>query len=187
MAAVLTAPAAVAPSFAQQDQGQNGPSASQLLRQPVSGLHPGDVPVDPGIKNPLAGDPQAVQTGMQLFASMNCIGCHADNGGGGMGPALSNSQFIYGSAPADIFLTIAQGRPNGMPAWRKLLPDDAIWQLVSYVESISKEPAGSWGKTISRTPVKAPIEQVPAEFQATATPWQFTEPFGNGRRPLNQP
>ena len=41
----------------------------------------------------------------------------------GMGPALSEGQFIYGSSPANLFLSIYQGRPNGMPAWGEILPE----------------------------------------------------------------
>ena len=74
------------------------------------------------------------------------------NGGGGMGPALSEGQFIYGSSPANLFLSIYQGRPNGMPAWGELLPESTIWELVAYVESIAHPPSPTFGETISRTP-----------------------------------
>jgi hypothetical protein len=30
------------------------------------------------------------------------------------------------------------------------------------------------------------IEQVPAEFRDTATPWQYTEPFSNGQKPTDR-
>ena len=92
-------------------------SANPILHVPVSGLHPGNVSFAPKINNPLAHDPQATTRGMQDFIQFNCVGCHAANGGGGMGPALSEGQFIYGSSPANLFLSIYQGRPNGMPAW----------------------------------------------------------------------
>jgi cytochrome c oxidase cbb3-type subunit 3 len=159
--------------------------ADQLLQQPVSSLQPGMVAIDPGIANPLANDPSAAQLGMELFNSMNCVGCHAPNGAGGMGPALSNSKFIYGSKPAQIYLSIAQGRPNGMPAWGTSLPDQAIWQLVSYIEGISNEPqSGTWGQTVSRAPQNPSIEQVGAEYQTTTTPWDHTQVFSNGRAPF---
>ena len=74
-------------------------SANPILRVPVSGLHPGNVSFAPKINNPLAHDPQATTRGMQDFIQFNCVGCHAANGGGGMGPALSEGQFIYGSSP----------------------------------------------------------------------------------------
>jgi cytochrome c oxidase cbb3-type subunit III len=89
--------------------------------------------------------------------------------------------FKFGGEPANIYLTIAHGRPLGMPAWGALLPDEVIWDLVSYIKSISDAPSSEWGKTIS---AQSPnIEQVPAEFQQTATPWQFTQPFSQGQKP----
>ena len=113
------------------------PTPSQLLNVPVTTILPGDVDLAPNIKNPVADDSAAAARGMKYFANFNCVGCHADNGGGGMGPALSNRAFIYGGKPENIYLTIAQGRPNGMPAWGPLLPSSVIWDLVAYVTSIS--------------------------------------------------
>jgi cytochrome c oxidase cbb3-type subunit 3 len=165
---------------------QPGPiTAERLLQVPVVTLHPGDVPVSPGITSPVAGDPEAPLRGMEYFVQMNCVGCHAANGAGGMGPALSNSRFIYGNEPANIYLSILQGRPHGMPAWGELLPDQVIWDLVAYIQNISADPSRGWGRTTS---VKGfTIEQVPAEFQKTAEPWQHTQPFSYGQRPDKKP
>ncbi|UZX11214.1 c-type cytochrome [Methylocystis sp. MJC1] len=133
------------------------------------------------MKNPVANNSEAIQRGMNYFATFNCVGCHAPNGGGGMGPALSNSFFIYGGADANIYMSIYQGRPNGMPSWGAMLPENIIWDLVAYVQSISKEPAKSWGKTASHDAWR--IEQTPAEFSQTSTPWSQTENFSAGQKP----
>jgi cytochrome c oxidase cbb3-type subunit 3 len=103
------------------------------------------------------------------------------NGGGGMGPALSNNFFIYGSEPENIYLSIAQGRPNGMPVWGSMLPDPLIWDLVAYITSISKAPAPQWGTTVSASSPN--IQQVPAEDQQTASPWDNTESSTSGQKP----
>lgn len=105
---------------------------------PVTELFPGDVYVRPDMQNPYAGDPEAVAAGRRHFAAFNCSGCHAPLGGGGMGPALSDDKWIYGSAPAQIYLTIMQGRPNGMPAWGAMLPKKVVWELTAYVETLSE-------------------------------------------------
>ena len=152
-----------------------------LLKVPVSGLSPGSVQVQPDIQNPVAGDPEAVNRGQNDFNQFNCVGCHAPNGAGGMGPALSNHKFIYGSEPAQIYLSILQGRPNGMPAWNNTLPETVIWDLVAYIKSISKDPADPWQHTISLPAMDA--EQVPAEAEKTADPWTYTESFSYGRAP----
>jgi cytochrome c oxidase cbb3-type subunit 3 len=169
----------------QQGADVAGGPASKLLRVPVVTLHPGGVPVRPKIANPVADDPEAVQNGMDYFNQMNCVGCHAPNGAGGMGPALSNAKFIYGSEPENIYLSILQGRPNGMPAWGGMLPDAVIWDLVAYIKTISQDPAKPWGKTTSAKGFT--IEQVPAEFVTTVDPWHYTAPFSYGRAPFEQP
>jgi cytochrome c oxidase cbb3-type subunit III len=155
--------------------------AAQWIKVPESNITPGGVNVRPNIENPVAKDPSSVERGMRYFIQFNCVGCHAPNGGGGMGPALSNRFFKFGGEPANIFLTISHGRPLGMPAWGAFLPDEVIWDLVSYIQSISDAPAPEWGHTIS---AQSPdIEQIPAEFQQTPTPWKFTEPFSDGQKP----
>lgn len=78
----------------------------------------------------------AVSEGKRLFTWYNCVGCHA-NGGGGMGPPLMDDQWIYGSAPEQIQASIVEGRPNGMPSFGGKIPDQQIWQIVAYVRSLS--------------------------------------------------
>jgi cytochrome c oxidase cbb3-type subunit 3 len=45
--------------------------------------------------------------------------------------------WIYGSEPANIYATIVEGRPNGMPSFGGHIPDEQVWQLVAYVRSMS--------------------------------------------------
>jgi cytochrome c oxidase cbb3-type subunit 3 len=78
----------------------------------------------------------AVSQGKSLYRAYNCNGCHAA-GGGNIGPPLMDDKWRYGSDPANIFATISEGRPNGMPAFGKHVPEDQIWQLVAYVRSLS--------------------------------------------------
>jgi cytochrome c oxidase cbb3-type subunit III len=91
------------------------------------------------------GNRWGVSEGGRLYAQFNCAGCHASAGGGGMGPPLRDSVWLYGSAPGAIYATIEQGRPNGMPAFgRRAAPDD-IWKLVAFVRSLSElTPADTW-------------------------------------------
>ncbi len=154
-----------------------------FMQVPVSPLHPGAQPDPPQIKNPVQGDPNAEQRGMTYYINFNCVGCHAPNGGGGMGPALSNNTFIYGSQPENIFLSIYQGRPNGMPAWGGVLPDNVIWDLVTYIGRISNEPNRQWGRTFSAAPLSPEVEQVPSEQVSTSDPWSATKTFNFGKKP----
>ncbi|MGH6749261.1 MAG: c-type cytochrome [Methyloceanibacter sp.] len=178
----LGAAADVAPN---DDKGAGeAPTPERLLQVPITHIIPGNINVTPNIKNPVADDSDAVNRGMKYFDNFNCSGCHAANGAGGMGPALSNHSFKFGSDRANIYLTIAQGRPTGMPAWGTLLPSSVIWDLVAYIGSISNAPKDEWGTTTSLDAFT--IEQVPAEFQATPTPWQYTEPFSFGQKPTGE-
>ena len=78
----------------------------------------------------------ALAEGKRLYAWYNCNGCHAA-GGGDKGPALMDDVWIYGSEPANVFATIVQGRPNGMPAFGGRIPEHEVWQIVAYVRSMS--------------------------------------------------
>ena len=74
--------------------------------------------------------------GKRLYQWFNCVGCHA-HGGGDSGPPLMDNQWRYGGAIEQIYATIQQGRPNGMPAFGGKIPDQQIWQLAGYVRSMS--------------------------------------------------
>lgn len=102
----------------------------------VSDLQPGPAMVIPSVEAPYDDNAWAVSEGKSLFNSMNCSGCHFQ-GGGGIGPPLMDEEWIYGYEPQQIFASIADGRPNGMPAWKYTLSTQQIWQLVSYVRSLS--------------------------------------------------
>jgi cytochrome c oxidase cbb3-type subunit 3 len=74
--------------------------------------------------------------GKRYYRWFNCIGCHAQ-GGGGIGPALMDDSWVYGKTPGDVFSTIMDGRPNGMPSFRGRIPEEQAWQIVAYVRSLS--------------------------------------------------
>lgn len=88
------------------------------------------------MKNPYEGNAYAISEGQRLYQWFNCVGCHS-HGGGGMGPPLMDDKWIYGSDPENIFATIVEGRPNGMPSFRGKIPEYQVWQIVAYVQSMS--------------------------------------------------
>ena len=162
-----------------------GVRPNALLHVPVTDLFPNGVRPDLDLDTLPADAPGAAWRGMGYYNTFNCIGCHAPNGAGGMGLSLSNSTFKYGGDPENIFLSIQQGRPLGMPAWGAVLPDQIMWDLVAYVRAISKDDTGQWGRTTSLEAFD--IEQVPAEYMTTVNPWQHTQPFSYGRPPFVTP
>ena len=77
-----------------------------------------------------------VSQGQNYYRWMNCNGCHA-NGGGGMGPALMDQEWRYGSSMANIADSITRGRPGGMPSFAGKMTPQQIWQVAAYVRSMS--------------------------------------------------
>lgn len=107
------------------------------------GPTPGPGPDTPAErKNPYEDDAWATREGRRLFNWYNCSGCHGDHAGGGMGPSLRDSTWVYGGTASRIFRSIADGRTKGMPSWGNKLPAEQIWKLVAYIQSLrtSKEP-----------------------------------------------
>jgi cytochrome c oxidase cbb3-type subunit III len=102
----------------------------------VSQLAPGGAPPSlPEAGKAYEGNAYHLSEGKRLYAWFNCNGCHA-NGGGGSGPALMDDKWIYGGEIVNIFATIRDGRPNGMPAFGQFLPPELIWQIAAYVRSM---------------------------------------------------
>jgi cytochrome c oxidase cbb3-type subunit 3 len=122
-------------------------------------IQPGGPQTMPQVNNPEYGKAYDISEGQRLFNWYNCSGCHA-NGGGGIGPPLIKTEWIYGGEPANLFDTIVKGRPNGMPAWGGKIPEYQVWQLVAYVRSMNKlEPKAA-------TPTRPDtIEQSPQTLQ----------------------
>jgi cytochrome c oxidase cbb3-type subunit III len=117
----------------------------------------------------------AMSQGKHLFEWFNCSGCHA-HGGGSIGPALMDSDWIYGSSPGSIRETILDGRPNGMPAFRGHLSETQVWQLVAYVRSLS----GQASKAAS--PSRSDTLQVKESEQSTPRAEPVASPAGAASR-----
>jgi len=120
----------------QREFRESPPSVAPSGVVRVSQLQPGPTVDSVHVRNPDDQRAYDVSEGQRLFGWYNCVGCHA-HGGGGMGPPLMDDQWIYGSAPEDIYESIVQGRPNGMPSWGTRIPSAQVWQLVAYVRSLS--------------------------------------------------
>jgi len=111
-------------------------AADRPLPVRVGGLQPGPKLLGAtAMKNPYEGNAYAISEGQRLYEQYNCAGCHF-HGGGGIGPALMDNDWIYGSSPANIYTSIVEGRPNGMPSYGGHIPDFQVWELVSYVRAL---------------------------------------------------
>ncbi|UCE71044.1 MAG: cytochrome-c oxidase, cbb3-type subunit II [Nitrospiraceae bacterium] len=106
-------------------------------------------PVEIELENPLAGKPEAIARGKELYEE-NCAMCHGDNGEGDIGPSLTDNVFLYveGDLKDDDYYEIInngteegmveEGRTaqGGMPPFGDELQKDEIWSLVTFIRSI---------------------------------------------------
>lgn len=85
----------------------------------------------------LAEDDDAKRIGRRLFLNY-CAGCHGSDARGAPGfPNLTDDDWLYGSAPAMIKISILDGRQGVMPALGNALGDQGIKEVVSYVQTLS--------------------------------------------------
>jgi cytochrome c oxidase cbb3-type subunit III len=154
-----------------------GSSGSQVANGvPLNEVHAGG-PVPMSDASKYEGSAYAVGEGKRLYEAYNCVGCHA-HGGGAIGPALMDSQWIYGSRPEQIYSDIVQGRPNGMPSFAGKIPDYQVWELVGYVRSMSGQlPSDVAPSRSDEMPVKKAEQAQPKEHPADENP----QPVQQGR------
>ncbi|MFL5466835.1 MAG: c-type cytochrome [Gemmatimonadaceae bacterium] len=145
-AALLTLAAIVSCKREERRFRESPPAATASDAIAMSELQPGPSVIQISVRNPYEDNAYAVAEGKRLFDQMNCSGCHS-HGGGGIGPPLTDDEWIYGSDPQNIFSTIVEGRPNGMPPFRGRLANYQVWQLAAYVRALG----GLQGKAIRTT------------------------------------
>jgi cytochrome c oxidase cbb3-type subunit 3 len=116
-------------------------SANRETSVRVSSLEPGMAEPPAEVTSPYQNNAWGMGEGKRLYAAYNCAPCHGVNGGGAIGPALIDDKWIYGARAEQIYATISQGRPDGMPSFGGHVTTQQIWQLVAYVQSMSGQVA----------------------------------------------
>ena len=94
--------------------------------------------------NPYHGDAVAIAKGAETWATI-CVACHLPEGTGLVGPSLVDGYSKYGNSDADLFKTVAEGRPLGMPPWGPGLGTEKIWQVLAYLETMPKRAEPGMG------------------------------------------
>ena len=95
-----------------------------------------DATVSPEALLALMTDPAAMAIGKQTYTT-NCVSCHGADGGGLIGPNLTDKFWLHGSTMLDIYKTIANGvLDKGMPPWSKILKPEQVRDVTAYVESL---------------------------------------------------
>ncbi len=97
----------------------------------------------------LLEDAAEIAAGKKIFSG-TCAPCHGAEGGGVVGPNLTDNYWLHGGTINDIFKTIKNGVPEkGMKSWKDDFTPKQIAQLASFIVSIKgtkpanpKEPQG---------------------------------------------
>lgn len=86
--------------------------------------------------NPYTGNEEAIREGRKLYLRYGCAGCHGVGGGGGMGPAVIDDEWKFGSSD-EILMKLIQGDipDQKMPRVFGALTEDEIWKILAYVRS----------------------------------------------------
>lgn len=119
-------------------------------------------PVGPGVSDEqllaLVANQSQVAAGKVVYDA-NCQACHRPDGGGLIGPNLTDDAWIHGGTPSQIHTTIAQGvLAKGMPAWERLLKPEQVNAVTAYVISL---------KGTNPKDAKAPEGPVPVAAEGT--------------------
>ena len=90
-----------------------------------------------GLKNPYAaGSEEAGKAGLKLF-KRHCASCHERSEAAVNSAPLLNTLAIHSTPAGYLFWYLKNGNlRRGMPAWSSL-PDERLWQLVTYLQDVS--------------------------------------------------
>jgi cytochrome c oxidase cbb3-type subunit 3 len=84
----------------------------------------------------LLTDASGLEAGKAIFEA-NCIACHAADGGGIVGPNLTDDYWIHGGGIKNVFKVIKYGVvEKGMIAWQTQLNPNQMQEVASYVLSL---------------------------------------------------
>lgn len=87
-------------------------------------------------------DEESLAHGAEIF-KLHCVVCHAEDGGGGIGPNMTDPYWIHGGSIKNLFWVIKYGVPaKGMISWQSQLNPVEIRDVASYILSLQgTEPA----------------------------------------------
>jgi cytochrome c oxidase cbb3-type subunit III len=97
---------------------------------------PAPTAIEPATLLALSKDREALEDGKEVFGAY-CASCHGPDGGGVIGPNLTDNVWLHGGAPEAIYLTVNEGvLAKGMPPWGKSLKPEQLTAVTAYVISL---------------------------------------------------
>jgi cytochrome c oxidase cbb3-type subunit III len=125
----------VAPGFMGEGPGMVAAYEADVAAHKAA-LPPQPAAMDDATLLAVLSDADELKEGGEVFAK-NCAACHRADGGGLIGPNLTDAAWIHGGAPNAIYQTIAAGvLTKGMPAWDRILKPDELKEVTAYVMSL---------------------------------------------------
>ena len=83
----------------------------------------------------MVDNPTFVSAGKATYDAF-CVACHGVNLEGGIGFNLVDSEWIHGSKPSELYLSVANGfQDKGMLAWEPQIGQKRVAEVVAYVLS----------------------------------------------------
>lgn len=79
-------------------------------------------------------DAQDLAEGKKIFVAA-CVACHKADGGGLVGPNLTDDNWLHGGDAKSVFKTIKYGI-NAMPPWQNSYSNKQLAQVTSYIKSL---------------------------------------------------
>ena len=127
-------------------------SLTRLTAAAIALLAPATLPSQTSTVN--LTDPAFIAKGAEQFAKTCAVGyCHGSEGLPARGPGLRGRRWD----PQKLYSQIHDGIPNTtMPAWKNILTESEIWQVVAYV--ISLGDAGTTTVSAGTESTSAPLE-----------------------------
>lgn len=82
-------------------------------------------------------DPAIIDSGKKIY-DMQCASCHRNDGGGNIGPNLTDEYWLHGGSMSDIYKTVKYGVPQkGMISWEPLLSPEQMRDVSSYIMTLA--------------------------------------------------
>ena len=124
----------------------------------------------------LVSEAPRIANGKAIF-SKSCAVCHAQDGGGGVGPNLTDEYWIHGGSVKDVFGTIKYGVPSkGMISWKDQLSPKDIQDVASFIIEMQgttpadpKEAQGDLYKPEAASESESEVTEEPTEQAMNAS------------------